>query len=283
MRVAVFGSGGFVGRALCAELMAQGHDVVPLSTKTGAFSPESGLLLLDDTTIQCDAGIYLAQSPFWRSENLNWDHLWNVNVLSARKALDLVRKGGACRFIYTSTGSVYAPSFEPLTESSTLDRSEPYKLSKIQAEEILLATVESHLAVTIARLFTVVGPGQRDRLLPTLHELVMRDQPIKLQPSSDDDCPTDGLRLSLVDVYDVACCLVELLKVRDCPVVNVAASEPTSIFDIASTIGRQHHKKPIFQRTDPSRNGDLVASTEVLERSVNHRFLHWSRAIERAC
>lgn len=103
--------------------------------------------------------VFLVQSPFNHKKPANINYLLNVNIISAMKAGEYARKSGVKRFLYASTGNVYAPSFAPLREDSTLRRDNWYSLSKIDAEESL-TFFQDQLKITVVMLFGVYGPGQ---------------------------------------------------------------------------------------------------------------------------
>ncbi len=90
-----------------------------------------------------------------------------VNVHSAVAIAEHARRAGAKRFVYASTGNVYAAGFAPFSEAAPVRRDDWYALSKVHAEEAL-ALFRPQLDVVIARLFGVYGPGQKGRLVPNL-------------------------------------------------------------------------------------------------------------------
>ena len=124
MRVAIFGSGGYVGQRLVERLSREGVETIPYSSGApGTFDPSSGVICED---IRIPAGtdcvVYLSQSPRYREMPAGSGHLWGVNVLSAIRVANLARQAGARRFVHASTGNVYEPSFSPLSESCALRR-----------------------------------------------------------------------------------------------------------------------------------------------------------------
>ena len=166
MNVAIIGASGFIGTALVKNLAAAGVQCAALSSATGAFDLDIGLLVdaaLPGMTL--DGVVYLSQSPRYRDVPQHAPHLWGVNVQSALKAAEWASRCGARRFVYTSTGNVYASSFAPLREDAPLRRDSWYALSKVQAEEAL-ALHQRELSVTCARLFGVYGPRQSGKLVP---------------------------------------------------------------------------------------------------------------------
>ena len=86
MRVAVVGSGGFIGRHLCDALTTRGNDIVAVSSTAAAFDDGTGVLADDlQSPGALDAMVYLSQSPYYRDVPRQAPHLWGVNVVSAIK------------------------------------------------------------------------------------------------------------------------------------------------------------------------------------------------------
>ncbi|MDP1878058.1 MAG: NAD(P)-dependent oxidoreductase [Actinomycetota bacterium] len=281
MRVAVVGAGGFLGRALCSRLEVLGHSVVRLSSKSGDFEAGSGLLTTPRLPDGIDAGVYLAQSPHGRSGPERADHLWNVNVTSALRAHRLVAAAGGYRFLYASTGSVYAPAFAAHRESDPVDRSSAYPLSKIHAEEAL-ALDAGDVDVSVLRLFGIFGAGQHARLFPRLCEAIRAERPVDLFPAAA-GAQDRGLRLSLCHVDDAVDVIIALLPVLGLPRVNVAAPAPTTMYDLAREIGRNLGCPPHFSYAPEPRTCDLLADTSLLAGLRVHDFPPLADRIAMSC
>lgn len=263
MRVVVFGANGYIGRALCTHLERVGHGVVRVSSRAGDFDVSTGLLASTTSLPSVDAGVYLSQSPYWRAENLRLEHLTNVNVTSAVLAAELVARAGGHRFVYTSTGNVYEPSFTPHTEDDPLRDDEPYAASKVRAERAL-ASLEAHLEVQILRLFGVFGPGQHGRLFPRLCELIQADRPVTLFRGQKLDDGA-GLRTSVIHVDDVTDVIGLLLTGPRVSPINVAHPQDVSVKSLATMIGEALSVPATFVEGLPPRSHDLIADTSRLE------------------
>jgi len=281
VKVVVIGAGGYLGRAVSARLEAHGHAVVRLSSQSGDFDTDTGLLLPTAKLASVDAGVYLAQSPYWHAARVRAGHLWNVNVVSALRASTRIADAGGGRFLYASTGNVYEPGFAPHAETDSLDRSSAYSLSKIHAEEGL-AVVAGGLDVSVLRLFGIFGPGQQGRLFPRLCESIGAGRPVVLQPAEGDDEPL-GLRLSMCHVEDAAEVIVGLLPLHGCPRLNVAAPQPTSLFMLAKQIGRNIGRAPVYQRVEEPRAADFIADTGLLRSLRLHDFPSLAERVSMSC
>lgn len=95
-------------------------------------------------------------------------HAWNdteatfaVNVHGTHYLLQaLAQAGTTTRVLIPSSGLVYRPASEPLTEDDALVPGTPYGLSKLAQEMTAVHAMTSSLTVLIARAFTHVGARQ---------------------------------------------------------------------------------------------------------------------------
>jgi nucleoside-diphosphate-sugar epimerase len=280
MKVLVVGARGFVGTRLVEHLGASGHSVVAVSSRDGTGLDAQTGLPAPSFHVPAGTGavIYLAAARWKRGGTV--PNLFAVNVLSAITAAELARRAGAERFVYASSGSVYEPGFEAAKESSPLRRDDWYALSKLHAEEAL-ALCRGAMHVTIARIFGVYGPGQRDRLVANLIESVRYGRPIVLHPRAGEEGPTDGLRVSLGYVDDVAAVLARLSTEGGPEVLNVAGGEVVGLRDIAVAIGTRLGVAPVFETSSTPRSFDLVADIDLLRRTLAPRLTAFEVGVAR--
>jgi len=264
MRVAVVGAAGFIGIHLRRSFEADGIQCTAVSSTTGCFDATTGVLAkLPRSSEPLEAVVYLSQSPYYREVPQQVAHLWAVNVVSALKTAEWARHAGARRFVYASSGNVYRPAFDALSEDAPLRRDDWYALSKVQAEESL-ALYRGQLTVTAARLFGVYGAGQRDKLIPNLMASIRARRVIRLQPHPADAADAGGVRLSLSYVDDVVDVLKRLALADGPPVLNIAGSDALSVRDIATAIASRLGLEPVFSVEATPRAGDLVADRTAL-------------------
>lgn len=282
MRCVVIGAAGFIGRALAKRLARGGAEVLGLDTATTP-SGDLGFVLrhcdVARETPEIPAGTgavyYLAQWPR-RSFPEGAGDLYAVNVAGALRAAEGARAAGARLFCYASTGSVYRPSFAPLREDDPVRRDAPYPHSKVAAEEAL-ALVPGPMRCVCTRLFGVFGPGQRDRLVPAIIGRLRRNEPVLLEPPG-----TDGLRISLTYVEDVAACLAGLaaLAPQDVPrLLNVAAPEAVGVRELAEAAAGILGVEARFETARRAREGDLVADVTRLVSLLRPAFTPWREGL----
>jgi nucleoside-diphosphate-sugar epimerase len=273
MNVLIIGSGGYIGKYLCSALRQDGFHVVGVSSSDGSgINPVTGLITERFTIpTSTESIVYLAQSPYYRQVPEKSDHLMAVNVFSAIQIANLARRAKVKRFIYLSTGSVYQPSFAPLSEQAPLHRDNWYSLSKIHAEEAL-NLFKNDMDINIVRPFGIYGPGQQDKLIPNIFNAIFNDQEIFIQRNLHDDQDKEGLRISWCYIDDAIDILKKLILNGGPSVLNLAGNQPISIRKLAQLIAHYLGKTPHFQITDVTREGDLIADITLLQKTFSPKF-----------
>jgi len=271
-KVIVTGAGGLLGSYLVpllsadAQVFATGHstrklegaNVTPLALDLSR--PIEPASLPDEV----DAVVYLAQSNRFREFPEAVDDVFQVNAAQVLGMLDYARRAGASHFVYASTGSVYAPSREPLTEDSPLLSREPagfYAASKL-AGEILARSYSSLMDVSILRFFFIYGAGQKgDMLIPRLVSSVREGEPVRIQGE-------EGLTINPIHAVDAAEAVRAALRREASETLNVAGAETLSLKAICDTIGRKLGTAPQYEfnsgQEPPALIADISAMTAAL-------------------
>lgn len=282
MKVLIIGSSGFMARNLASALLNFGAEVVLASSSdSSGIDPRTGLLP-DGFSVQTGttAVVYMAQSPGYIDVPEQAPHVLSVNSLSAVRAAKAARAAGVSRFIYLSTGTVYAPCFSPISESFPVRRDNWYSLSKLHGEEAL-ELFRPDFDIVVLRPFGVYGPGQTGRLVPNLVESIGAGRPITLQPSLYDADDLSGLKISLCFVDDATNIIIEILRNGGPSRLNIAGPEALSIREISERIGKIIGRPPQFSVGSTKRNFDLVADTTLLRNSLNPSFTPLDIGIQR--
>jgi UDP-glucose 4-epimerase len=267
MTTLVIGSTGYMGRHLMAGLAATGLPAAGVSSSNGTgIHPDTGLLP-DSFAVASgtEAVVYMAQSPRYRDPE-QASHVLAVNVVSAVRAAVAARKAGVRRFIYVSTGTVYAPSFEPLIEDAPLRGSDWYSLSKIQGEQAI-QMFRDDMDVHVVRPFGVYGPDQTGRLVANLMASIQESRSITLQGRRDNPSSADGLRISLCHVDDATRILIHLIQHGGPACLNLAGEEAASIRTLATLLGELMGRTPVLAAATTFRNFDLVADIGLLRQT----------------
>jgi nucleoside-diphosphate-sugar epimerase len=176
MRTLVTGATGFIGRHLAERLVREGQEVVAF-TRPGSdtrFLAALGVHVVSGDLCDaagvaraaqaCDWVFHLAGArPANRPDSSSYRRVNVEGTLNvARAALDV----GAPHLVFASTVGVFG-----FTRSGVVDETTPahpdtrYRASKLEAERALLDLHHRRgLAVTIARLSSVIGPGSKSWL-----------------------------------------------------------------------------------------------------------------------
>jgi nucleoside-diphosphate-sugar epimerase len=159
----VTGASGFLGHAMCAELLARGHQVVALVRRPGSqpasTTPATGDLsdstalerILEDARPDCT--IHLAAEIATQRDSSKIDE---VNVNGTRRLLDACRAAGGIRFVFASTIVTGDAAGALLDEDSSIPVETVYGRSKQQGEQLVR---ESGLPSVIIRPSHIYGPG----------------------------------------------------------------------------------------------------------------------------
>jgi len=280
MKILVVGSNGFMGSNLVRFLKQNGHCVETSSScNQGGINPDTGMFPESFfVTEGTGCVVYLAQSPIVGQRQRISAHQLAVNVVSAVHCATKAIEARAKRFIYVSTGSVYAPTFLPLGENSPTARDNGYALSKLHGEEAL-SLLAYEIDLICVRPFGVYGPGQSGRLIPNLTTSISNGRPVMLNPKSGEDGTCEGLRLSLCHVDDASQALVHLAVHGGPGILNLAGDEAPSIRMIAEEIGRKLEIEPIYEIADRARTFDFVADVSLLRQTFDHQFLSFREGV----
>lgn len=193
--VLVTGANGFIGRALCRDLLENGYvvrgavrrcdnqvkipnyDVVSV----GNIGPETDWTsALKDV----DSVIHLAARAHVIKETSSEPMMEyrKINLHATDSLARQAAKAGVRRFIYISSIGVNGNQTreKPFTEADYPSPQDPYALSKWEAEQALRRISETtNLKAVVVRLPLVYGPGVKGNMLRLLH-LVYRCMPLPL-------------------------------------------------------------------------------------------------------
>ncbi len=186
MKIVVTGAHGFVGRHMCANLAANGHDVIGISRKsdmTGRVlaSQKIQLLAADLSNVQDvtsilrqkkpDGIIHAAGTAFVPLGQKDPASMIENNAVVAARMLMAARDAdyrGA--FLLVSSSDIYGnPARLPIDEETPPSPESAYAAAKLCAESIARFFFrDSGLRAIIARPFNHIGPGQRaDFVVPS--------------------------------------------------------------------------------------------------------------------
>jgi len=186
MKILVTGGAGFIGSALSARLLREGHQVVVTDNfneyydvelkrkRVAALIPTVPLYELDITDKAAllrlfsdesfDLVCHLAAQAGVRYSVEAPEVYVLTNVLGTQTLLEVMKQTGVSRMVYASTSSAYGVDTPvPFKESEAADRPvSVYAATKRSAELIAYNYfAQSNIETTCLRFFTVYGPWSR--------------------------------------------------------------------------------------------------------------------------
>lgn len=188
----VTGGSGFVGKALCRELVAQGYRVTSVSRRDVPELAKIGVEVrqLDLTRPQhaLDRLLDGVSAIFHTAAHVTmwgpFDDFYRSNVVATRALLEAAHRAGVQHFIYTSSPSVIADgsNLKGVDESYPYPRrySAFYPMTKALAEqEVLAAHGRDGLRTLALRPHLIFGPGDTN-LIPTIVERAKQGRLVRI-------------------------------------------------------------------------------------------------------
>jgi UDP-glucose 4-epimerase len=240
MRVLLTGASGLIGRASMRLLNEHGHDVLgtdlrPLPAEIdhlpwqrldirrgeqvkeafGAFGPE--------------VVVHLAARHFIPWCERHPAATLTTNVVGSQNVIAGARHVGAHKLLFASSAAVYAPSRQPLAESSPLGPDDIYGSSKAMGEQLLRL---AGLDTVVLRLFNTIGPGDANaHLIPRLVGELRHGGRLRLGN-------LDSVR-DYIHVEDVAQAIVRAVEVQllGHTVLNVGSGVGRSVAEVVGALG----------------------------------------------
>jgi nucleoside-diphosphate-sugar epimerase len=168
MRALVTGASGFIGGALCAELLARGHEVASLVRRPGSEPPGTRAVhgdLADGAALAERVGDERPEVVFHLAAEIASQRserkVTEVNIGGTQRLLDACRAtasagGSAPRIVFSSTVVTGDARGALLTEEQPLPVQTPYGRSKQEGERLVLG---SGMPAVVVRPSHVYGPG----------------------------------------------------------------------------------------------------------------------------
>jgi UDP-glucose 4-epimerase len=176
-RVCITGGGGFIGSTLADRLSEQGTEVVVvddfrtgrhefvagLSERPGATVIEADVLapgVLERAVEGCDWVFHMQANADVRHGLEDPGRDLEQNTIATARVLEAMRKGGASRIVFPSTGSVYGePEVFPTPEDAPFPvQTSLYAASKLAAEGLVSAYASGYgFTGIICRFVSILG------------------------------------------------------------------------------------------------------------------------------
>ncbi len=270
----VTGGAGFIGSNLVRALLARGDEVRVLDNfSTGRRGNLAGLEA-DVELVEGELRSYERVHAAVRGADVVFhlgalgsvprsvqDPLTTsaVNIEGTLNVLLAARDEGVRRVIFASSSSVYGNAPElPLKESMAPDPISPYGVAKLAAERycVSFSRVYEGCETVVLRYFNVFGPrqdptSQYAAVVPLFITAIANDEPVTI--FDDGGQSRDFTYVDNVVSANLRAADADGVSGR---ILNVSAGSPTTVNELAETIGRILGK-PVERRHLPARPGDL--------------------------
>jgi UDP-glucose 4-epimerase len=248
-RALVTGGCGFVGSALCSQLMETGREVIALDDLRlgSADSLPTGVRLtvadVRDPALERilvahrpDVVFHLAAIHFVPACEDEPAEAISVNVEGTQRVLAASAAAGAAAVVLASSAAVYAPSPAPHRETSALGPTDVYGHTKLWAEQLAsLHNARTGQSIGVARLFNVYGPGETNpHLIPTIIEQAKRGPELHLG-----NLETSRTYVHVGDAVEALVALAGAACERGHAVCNIGGARGYRGKEIVEAIGRR--------------------------------------------
>lgn len=243
-RLAVTGASGFIGSRLVEVALDRGFEVIALC-RNPASLPASGRQGLEVMAWQfgealpgitgSDALCHLAAViPGDFNDPNEAAACFETNALGALNLASQAADQGVGRFIYFSSGQVYAAGQRLASEDAPVypaSRATYYLTSKLAGELCVQALSRSKgIAVTVLRLASVYGAGMHGRgLLPNLIRRLSLGEPVTIQDGG-------SYSVDFVHVDDVVALTLDAIERGAVGVYNVGTGEARTSLEAAGIV-----------------------------------------------
>ncbi len=304
MKYFVTGGAGYIGSAVAAELLAQGHQVTvydSLVTGHRAAVPKDAELvegeLLDGKALthslgsgKFDAVLHFAAFIEAGESMQNPGKYFRNNLEGSLQLIEAAYQAGIGRFVFSSSAAVYETSESALTEESPLGPQNTYGQTKVMTENVLRRYQQIHgLRFAALRYFNASGalPNRGEAHHPESHLIPLTLQVALGQresvsifgsdyPTPDGTCIRDYIHIA--DLVSAHLLALGALENNEQVVYNVGSGHGYSVLEVVE-MARKVTGHPIPALETPRRPGDparLVASPALIHKELGWETKHSS-------
>jgi nucleoside-diphosphate-sugar epimerase len=247
-QILVTGASGFIGSNLIGQLITQGDMIIyGVSRRHNTLTSSHYKHIAVDISApgwtqsipsEVDFVVHLAQSYRYREFPEGAQDMVRVNIDATAELLDWARFNGVKRFVFASTGNVYAPGQKAHQETDICEPKNMYAVTKF-CGEMLVEQYTEIFETIILRFFGVYGPGQTKMIVPKMIEAVSTGEEITL---------AQGVGLYLNPIYIKDCIkilqlLIESPDIYKNEIFNIAGKEIVTLSTIVKEIEKLLRKK----------------------------------------
>ena len=250
-KIAITGSGGFIGTHLVPYLIELGYEVVEISRSKG-FDISNWESVKEIP--KCDVLIHLAAKTFVPFSFENPREFYRINQLSTINAFELARIWSA-DVILMSSYFYGPPQYLPVDEAHPLNPHNPYAQTKLLAEIIAEGYCRDFkLNCTTLRLFNIYGPNQDESfLIPTIYNQAKSGNIVLKDPRPKRD---------FIHIKDVVKAVEMAIanKPERMEIFNLGSGVSYSVEDIVAIFQKAANNNCSVQYTHDYRQGEVMDS-----------------------
>lgn len=252
MVLAVAGSEGFVGKEVCKQLEAGGHEIVKIDITQGFDLSDPTVI---DSIPAVDCFIHLANLVYVPASYENPALFYRVNYMTTLNALEVCRKYKA-RLVYISSYIYGPPQYLPVDEKHPMNPFNPYAQTKVICEKLCEGYHRDFgVKVSVIRPFNLYGLGQKGKLLipEIIGQLKEGKTEIQLKAASP--------RRDYINVVDVARAICMCAKSdEEYEAYNVCSGQSVSVREITEIINKYLQNKVTFKFSVSDRPNEVDES-----------------------
>jgi UDP-glucose-4-epimerase GalE len=301
MRILVTGGAGYIGSHTVKLLLARGHDVRVVDNLTyghRAAVPADRLTVADLAdqpavdhlmmTHRIEAVVHFAAFAAVGESVKHPARYWQNNLVNTLGLLDLCRRHGVNRFVFSSTCATYGiPAIVPMTEETPQRPINPYGETKLAVERALADYAAAYgLGYAALRYFNAAGAAPdgsigedhhpETHLIPLVLQVALGQRPqIEVfgtdYPTPDGTCIRDYIHVD--DLAEAHLLALEKLTAGHGLCLNLGTGRGYSIREVITT-AEQMTGKPIAAKDGPRRPGDPPALVAAADRA--RQMLGWT-------
>lgn len=252
MVFAVAGSEGFVGKEVCKQLEADGHEIVRIDLTQGFDLSDPNVI---DSIPAVDCFIHLANLVYVPGSYEKPGLYYRVNYMTTLNALEVCRKYKA-RLVYISSYVYGLPQYLPVDENHPICPFNPYAQTKVICEKLCEGYHRDFgVKISVVRPFNIYGVGQKGMLLipEIIGQLKEGKDTIQLKAASP--------RRDYINVIDVARAICTCaMSDEEYGVYNACSGESVSVKEITEIINSNLNKKVDFAFSASDRPNEVDES-----------------------
>ncbi len=297
MSLLITGGAGYIGSIVVEQLISKGYEVVVIDNfqegNRQAVLPEAKLyegdfgnkILLDEIFEQnkIDAVLHFAAETTIEFSMTDPGLYFHNNVVNGITLLEVMRKFGCNRFIFSSTAAVFGePLYVPIDEAHPQQPINAYGESKLMFEHILDWYHRAYgLRFNAFRYFNAAGASEKlgeahrheSHLIPVIIQVLLgqRDHLTIFgsdYPTNDGTCIRDYIHV--LDLAEAHILALENLDKRPAAKYNLGNGSGFSNLEVVNMVEQVSGKKVNYS-FGPRRMGDpavLIASSELAKKEL---------------